>query len=71
MLALNQNRDDVCFKFLQTLKVGSWLAVTEDGYELLGYGDTPEEARAQAQKSGYQDPVLVPPDWQPRILHHE
>ena len=48
----------------------SWLAISEDNYELLGQGETPEEAMEQSRKKGFEDPVLtrVPADWHPRIL---
>jgi len=57
-------------KFLREAKPNSWLAVSEDGYDLLGQGDTPEEALEQAKKQGFEDPVLtmVPPEWRPRVL---
>ena len=67
MLSIN---DEARLKFLREAKPNSWLAVSEDGYELLGQGDTPEEALEQAKKKGCEDPVLtmVPPDWSPRVL---
>jgi hypothetical protein len=63
-------KEDARLKFLRQAKPGSWLAVSEDGYELLGNGDTPEEALEQAKKKGCDEPVLtmVPPEWRPRIL---
>jgi len=63
-------REEARLKFLREAKPGSWLAVSEDGYELLGNGDTPEEALEQARQKGHQEPVLtmVPPEWRPRIL---
>ena len=63
-------KDEARLDFLREAKPGSWLAVSEDGYELLGQGDTPEQALEQAKKNGCDDPVLtmVPPEWRPRIL---
>jgi hypothetical protein len=63
-------KDEARLKFLREAKPNSWLAVSEDGYELLGSGDTPEEALEQAKKEGCEDPVLtmVPPEWRPRVL---
>jgi len=63
-------KDQARLEFLRAAKPGSWLALSQDGYELLGQGDTPEEALEQARKKGHEDPVLtmVPPDWRPRIL---
>jgi len=63
-------KEEVRLNFLRTAKPGAWLALSEDGYELWGQGDTPEEALEQARKTGHDDPVLtmVPPDWRPRIL---
>jgi hypothetical protein len=63
-------RDEARLKFLREAKPNSWLAVSEDGYDLLGCGDTPEEALEQAKNQGYEDPVLtmVPPEWRPRVL---
>ena len=63
-------KDEARLDFLRDAKPGSWLAVSEDGYELLGQGDKPEEALEQARKNGCEDPVLtmVPPEWRPRIL---
>jgi hypothetical protein len=63
-------KDATRLQFLRDAKPNSWLAVSEDGYELLGQGDTPEEALEQAKKKGCEDPVLtmVPPEWRPRIL---
>jgi hypothetical protein len=63
-------KDEVRLQFLREAKPDSWLAISEDGYELLGQGDTPEEAFQQAKARGYEDPVLtmVPPEWRPRIL---
>jgi hypothetical protein len=56
-------KDEARLEFLRHAKPGSWLAVSEDGYELWGHGDTPEEALEQARKKGHDDPVLtmVPP----------
>lgn len=63
-------RDATRLDFLRDAKPGSWLAISEDGYELWGQGDTPEEALEQARKRGHEDPVLtmVPPEWRPRVL---
>ena len=63
-------KDEARLDFLRDAKPGSWLAVSDDGYELLGCGDTPEDALEQARKKGHGDPVLtmVPPEWRPRIL---
>ena len=63
-------RDEVRLEFLRQAKPGSWLAVSEDGYELFGEGNTPEEALEQAKRNGHEDAVLtmVPPEWRPRIL---
>jgi hypothetical protein len=63
-------RDAARLDFLRVAKPGSRLAISEDGYELWGRGDTPEEALEQARKKGHEDPVLtmVPPEWRPRIL---
>jgi hypothetical protein len=63
-------KDEARLRFLREAKPNSWLAVSEDGYELLGQGDTPEEALRQAKEKGYEDPVLtmVPPEWRARVL---
>jgi len=63
-------KDEARLDFLRHAKPGSWLAISEDGYELFGQGDTPEEALEQASKGGHQDAVLtmLPPEWRPRIL---
>ena len=66
-------KEEARLKFLREAKPDSWLAVSEDGYDLLGQGDTPEQALEQAKKKGFTDPVLtmVPPDWRPRVLCRE
>jgi hypothetical protein len=63
-------KDQARLEFLREAKPNSWLAISDDGFELFGQGDTPEEALEQARKKGHNDAVLTmtPPSWQPRIL---
>src|ERR1022692_426275 len=57
-------KDEARLKFLREAKPNSWFAVSEDGFELFGQGDTPEEALEQAREKGHSDPVLTmaPPE---------
>jgi hypothetical protein len=47
-----------------------WLALTEDESAVIGRGETPAEAVAEAQRSGVQDPILLwaPKKWTPSVF---
>lgn len=49
-----------------------WVAFSEDENRVVAYGATYDEAVAEAQKQGVDDPVLVkvPTDWTQLVLMH-
>ena len=55
---------------LREAKPNTWIAFSVDEDRVIGRGETFEEAAADAEKHGDNDPVLtfVPETWSPTLL---
>lgn len=45
--------------YMETGKPIRWVAIDEDTDEVIACGETLKEARAEAQKAGYNEPLLT------------
>ena len=57
-------------RLLRQAKPESWIALSEDESKVVGCGATYREAVEDAQRNGYEEPVLikVPERWIPLVL---
>ena len=48
-----------------------WLALIEEESQIVGRGETIEEAVQEARKAGVKDPIILwsPRSWTPRVLN--
>ena len=62
--------DEERVRVLSEAKPNSWIALSSDESKLVGCGDTYEQAVADAQRHGEDDPLLIqiPDNWEPRVF---
>jgi hypothetical protein len=62
--------DQAWLRIIEKAKPNTWVALSEDGSELWGCGDSFAEAVEDAARKGHEEPVLflIPPDWRPMAL---
>ncbi len=62
--------DEERVRVLSEAKPNSWIALSSDESKLVGRGDTYEQAVADAQRHGEDDPLLIqiPDNWEPRVF---
>ena len=63
-------QDEARRKILWEAKPKTWVAFNENETQLVGQGQTIDEALETAKRNGCDDPILwrIPVDWSPRIL---
>jgi hypothetical protein len=63
-------RDDLRLEFLRNAKPNTWLALSSDETRISGSGKSYEEAVAEAERHGEDDPLVikVPDEWIPMVL---
>ena len=66
----NPNKAIELSQLLHDAPRNCWLALNEDESKIVGRGETVNDALAEAEKAGVNDPVVLwaPKEWIPRVF---